>query len=122
RLTEHWSTHLSVDAAPTPWELARNWIRATRKRRADLPADLRHQIGTLERMLRLLPARGDKSHLTQEQVAERVKRLRSDWLQASIRDQAARFVPRAAAAREVFMSVAEPVQIGPNDDVVQVDQ
>jgi len=111
RLTEHWSAHLSVDPAPTPWETARNWIRATRKRRADLPTDLRHQIGTLERMLRLLPARGDKSHLTQEQVAERVKRLRSDWLNDTLRDQISRFVPRAAAAREVFMSVGEPVEV-----------
>jgi len=116
RLTEHWSAHLSVDAPPTPWERARNWIRATRKRRADLPAELRQQIGTLERMLRLLPARGDKSHLTQEQVAERVKRLRSDWLTDTLRDQVARFVPRAAAAREVFMSVGEPVAILPGSD------
>jgi hypothetical protein len=62
-------------------------------------------------MLRLLPARGDKSHLTQEQVAERVKRLRSDWLHSTLRDQVARFFPRAAAPREVFMTVGEPVDV-----------
>jgi hypothetical protein len=122
RLSEHWADQLAVDAAATPWDAARNWIRATRRRRGDVAPELRHQVGTLERMLRLLPARGDKTHLTQEQVAERVKRLRSDWLHASIRDQAARFVPRAAATREVFINVAEPVQIEPGEDAAQVDQ
>jgi hypothetical protein len=121
RLTEHWSSHLSVEPAATPWETARSWIRAARKRRAEIPAELWHQIATLERMLRLLPARGDKSHLTQEQVAERVKRLRSDWLQDTLRDQVARFLPRAAAAREVFMSVGEPVEIGPASDTADIE-
>jgi hypothetical protein len=110
-LSLHWSEHISVSAGATPWETGRNWIRAVRKRRADLPRDLIHQVGTLERMLRLLPARGDKTHLTQEQVGERVKRLRADWLTKGVRDQLSRFVPRAAATREVFMSVGEPVTV-----------
>jgi hypothetical protein len=111
RLSKHWSAQLPVQIADTPWETARNWIRTARSRRADVAPELWQQIVTLERMLRLLPARGDKSHLTQEQVGERVKRLRSDWLHGSLRDQVARFVPRAAAAREVFISVGEPVEI-----------
>lgn len=110
-LSDHWSERISVVAGDTPWETGRNWIRAVRKRRADLPRELLHQVGTLERMLRLLPARGDKTHLTQEQVGERVKRLRADWLTRGLRDQLSRFVPRAAASREVFMSVGEPVVV-----------
>lgn len=116
RLAEHWPRNLSVEPAGTPWESARGWIRAARRQRAEIPPELRHQVHTLERMLRLLPARGDKSHLTQEQVAERVKQLRSDWLHSTLRDQLARFVPRAAAAREVFMSVGEPMEIAPSGD------
>jgi hypothetical protein len=116
RLADHWPGKLSVESGATPWQLARNWIRAARRQKAEIPAELRHQVQTLERMLRLLPARGDKSHLTQEQVAERVKRLRSDWLQNTLRDQVARFFPRAAAPREVFMTVGDPVAVAATDD------
>jgi len=102
KLSEHWSGELAVQAADTPWDTARNWIRTARKRRCARAPALVHQVGTLERMLRLLPARGDKSHLTQEQVAERVKRLRSDWLQDLLRDQASRFIPRARQRGEKY--------------------
>ncbi|MCX5762603.1 MAG: hypothetical protein NTW72_14070, partial [Gemmatimonadetes bacterium] len=74
--------------------------------------DFRRHVTVIDKMLRLVPAGVHEPKLTQEQVSERVKRLRLDWLRGTLRDNVTRFVPRAAARRDVFIRVAEPVAIG----------
>jgi 1-acyl-sn-glycerol-3-phosphate acyltransferase len=110
-LAQHWPALKPQTNESDAWELARVWIRAARNQGRDAPSNFRHQIGTLERLMRLVPARAEKTHLTQEQVSERIKRLRADWLHGTIRDKASRFIPRAVARREVFMRVGKPVEV-----------
>jgi hypothetical protein len=110
-LAKHWPAMMPQTSDTDAWEMARAWIRAARNQGREAPSDFRHQIGTLERLMRLVPARAEKTHLTQEQVSERIKRLRADWLHGTLRDKASRFIPRAVARREVFMRVGKPVEV-----------
>jgi hypothetical protein len=114
-LGKAWPAHAAaleaqVDAR-SAWDCAAAWTRYARRQGPEAPTEFRHQTGILDRMLRLLPAHGSNTHLTQEQVGERVKRLRSDWLRGSLRDQISRFLPRAVVRREVFVRVGAPVEI-----------
>ena len=78
--------------------------------------EFRRQIGVLDRMLRLVPAAVNEPTVTQEQVSERLKRLRLDWLRGTMRDDVTRFVPRAAAQRDVFVRVCDPLEVTPGAD------
>ncbi len=114
-LAKHWPASVPQAGTGDPWEIARLWIRAARAQGKEAVVAFRQQIATLDRVMRLVPARAENTHLTQEQVAERVKRLRSDWLHGSLRDKASRFIPRAVAGREIFMRVGRPVEVSGGD-------
>lgn len=112
RLRETWSREASVDARDDRRETVRAWQAAARAL-PDPPAALQRHLLLLERMYRLLPAGIGNARWTQEQVAERVKRLRLDWLSGAPRDDVSRFIPHAVAPREVFVSAGEAVAVGP---------
>jgi hypothetical protein len=119
RLADAWPAY-RPDALPTaPEDAARAW-RSAARRVIDPPPDFKRQIDVLDKMLHLVPAGVREPTLTQEQVGERVKRLRLDWLRGSVRDNVTRFVPRAAARRDVFIRVGDPITIEPNADHEQI--
>jgi hypothetical protein len=71
----------------------------------------RDLIKDLRRVLRLRPEMYPSAALTQEQIAEHIKRLRNDYCFGSVRDNINRFMPRPAGARVAHMRVAQPLNI-----------
>ena len=57
-----------------------------------------------------VPAVGDEP-ITQEQVAENVKRLRADYCFTGLGDNLHRFVPRPVGPRVAHVRVAEPIEV-----------
>ncbi len=115
RLAEAWPDNCPADLPTEPIAAARAWRSASRRVVHPDP-EFRRQIGVLDRMLRLVPASVHEPTITQEQVSERLKRLRLDWLRGTLRDNITRFVPRAAAQRDVFVRVCEPLDVTPGAD------
>ena len=65
----------------------------------------------IRRLQRFTPGLYPTPELTQEQVAECLKRLRNDYCEGSVRDAASRFVPRPVAPRTAHIRVPEPIDI-----------
>ncbi|MBK7645355.1 MAG: hypothetical protein IPJ19_20345 [Planctomycetes bacterium] len=115
RLHEEWPEYRPEELPAEAAAAARAW-RSAARRLPDAPPQFRRPIQVIDRFLRLVPAAVDQPTMTQEQVHERIKRLRVDWLRGALRDSLARSVPRAVAPRDVFLRVAEPVTVaGPSD-------
>lgn len=115
RLAEAWPAYRPAPLPAAPEAAVRAW-RVAARTLGDPDSAFRRQVGVLDRMLRLVPAAVEHPTITQEQVAERIKRLRLDWLRGTTRDSVTRFVPRAAARRDVFVRVCEPVVVEPDAD------
>lgn len=115
RLSEAWPEYRPAELPASPEAAARVWRSAARKV-ANPDPEFRRQIAVLDRMLRLVRASVREPTVTQEQVGERLKRLRLDWLRGTVRDNVTRFVPRAAAQRDVFIRVCEPLEVSPGAD------
>lgn len=115
RLADAWPDYRPDGMPDAPESAARAWRSAARKVAGATP-EFRRQMTVLDRMLRLVPAAIHEPTVTQEQVAERIKRLRLDWLRGTWRDNVTRFVPRAAAQRDVFLRVADPLVVQPGCD------
>jgi Acyltransferase len=115
RLWDAWPEYRPATLPATSEAAARAWRSAARKH-ADPAPEFRRQIVVLDKMLRLVPAAVGEPTVTQEQVSERIKRLRLDWLRGTTRDSVTRFVPRAAARRDVFVRVCEPLVVGAQSD------
>lgn len=113
KLAETWPQYRPAAEAAEPEAAARAWRSASRKLVEPAPEFLA-QIRVLDKMLRLVPAGVGEPTVTQEQVSERVKRLRLDWLRGTLRDDVTRFVPHAAARRDVFIRIGEPLAVGPD--------
>lgn len=92
---------------------AERWLRG--EAAAAVPpavrADVRRALATLRAQQRFSPVlyRGDT--VTQEQVAENLKRLRSDHCRASWRDVLHRFVPRPVGPRVAHLRVPDPIEV-----------
>ena len=115
RLAAAWPQYRPTALPATAEAAARAWRSAARKH-TETPPEFRRQIVVLDKMLRLVPAAVGEPTVTQEQVSERIKRLRLDWLRGTTRDSVSRFVPRAAALRDVFVRVCEPLVVGPTQE------
>ena len=59
--------------------------------------------------------------VTQEQVAERIQRLRLDWLNKRFRDRFHAFVPRPVGPRRAHIRVVDPIRIDVASDALQTD-
>lgn len=110
RLADAWPDLVPAALAGDDRARARAWRQHARRLR-DAPTEFKRQVGIMDRMVRLVPAAADQPRLTQEQVGERLKRLRLDWLRGTLRDDVTRFVPRAVASRELFVRVGAPVPV-----------
>jgi hypothetical protein len=74
--------------------------------------EARRLAKTLRRLRRFEPAFYPAPELTQEQVAESIKRLRGDYCEGSFRDSMNKLVPRPAGPRIAHIRVPEPIDIG----------
>lgn len=114
-LGESWPEYRPASLPEIPEEAARVW-RSTARKISAPAAEFKKPIAALDRMLRLVPSGLVEPTVTQEQVGERIKRLRLDWLRGTTRDAITRFVPRAAATRDVFIRVSDAVVVtAPSD-------
>jgi hypothetical protein len=115
RMPDLWPDYRPPELPAPPDAAVRAW-RSAARRIADPPSEFRRQIDALDKMLHLLPSAAGEPTITQEQVAERIKRLRMDWLRGTRRDTVTRFVPRAVAPRDLFVRVCEPLVVEPGAD------
>ena len=86
------------------------WLR-TADRRHGYHDEMRRLVRDTRRLMRFQPQIYPHAQLTQEQVAECIKRLRNDYCEGSLRDTASRFVPRPVAPRTAHVRVPEPINI-----------
>jgi hypothetical protein len=89
---------------------ARRWLREA-KADASASAEARMLIERLQRLMRLGPFAWREPTMTQEQAAEHLKRIRSDYLEATRQDRIHRLVPRPVAPRRAILRVPEPIEV-----------
>lgn len=78
--------------------------------------------GDLRELLGLQPWMYPGDVMTQEQVAERIQRLRLDWLKQRFRDKVHAFVPRPVGPRRAHIRVVDPIRIEANSGALQPEQ
>jgi hypothetical protein len=110
-----------ADEMPALLRCAERWLRA--QEHANLDSEhVRRIVRTARRLMRLRAGLYRGAHLTQEQVAETIKRLRYDYCFGTLRDTLHRVVPRPAGPRIAHIRVAEPLDVSaailarPSDD------
>ncbi|MCO5072892.1 MAG: hypothetical protein M9944_16985 [Rhizobiaceae bacterium] len=103
---------------------ARRWLRESRSPEKTHRAEVKELADDLARLLRLGSFAFESKDITQEQVAEHLKRLRNDYCVGSLRDSINRFLPRPVAPRRAIIRVAEPIEITksrPNTDEALIE-
>lgn len=73
--------------------------------------EIRRLARDIRRILRFRPSLYPQPDLTQEQIAECIKRVRTDYCEGTLRDTASRFVPRPVAPRTAYVRVPEPINV-----------
>ena len=86
------------------------WLR-TADRRHGYHAEIQRLVRDTRRLMRFRSELYPHAELTQEQIAECLKRLRTDYCEGTLRDTASRFVPRPAAPRVAHVRVPQPINI-----------
>ncbi len=112
---------LSLDKLPPePSELLRLARRKLREARTDPAApQIKSAIDRLALNLRLGPYAFEGGTVTQEELAEHIKRIRNDHCKGTARDTLNRYVPRPAGPRTAIMRVPEPLamhEVAGSDD------
>ncbi len=102
---------LAVDTPPTePAELLRLGRRKLREARTDAAApQIKLTIDRLALNLRLGVYAFQGETVTQEELAEHIKRIRNDYCKGTARDTLNRYVPRPAGPRTAIIRVPEPL-------------
>jgi hypothetical protein len=108
---------LGADAARDPSmealvRRADRWMREAPRPHPDF-RDIRDMSRTLRQLLRMRPAIYKGEWLTQENVAESIKRIRNDYCFGSKRDMLNKFVPVPAGPRLAIIRVPEPIVVTP---------
>ena len=86
-------------------------LRSVDDAESDAARLLRELIGDMRRILRVRPEMYPHATLTQEQIAENIKRLRNDYCNGSLRDSVNRFMPRPAGSRIAYVRVPQPLNV-----------
>jgi hypothetical protein len=73
--------------------------------------ELRRVVKIARRLLRFSPRLYPQPELTQEQVAENIKRLRADYCFGSLRDALCRLAPRPVGPRRVLIRIPQPLRL-----------
>ncbi|MFD1986870.1 hypothetical protein ACFSOZ_31025 [Mesorhizobium newzealandense] len=116
---------ISVDAVVTDTtellRLARRWQRentgdAERQKKVRALADM------IQRLQRVGPWASANPRITQEEIAEHLKRIRNDYCRSGLRDTMNRFIPQPAGPRCAHIRVPDPLGLhehaGSVDDAV----
>jgi hypothetical protein len=90
---------------------AERWLRSDAGRASTARIDVRLAAASMRQQQRWSPLlyRGDT--MTQEQVAENLKRLRCDLCRRSLRDTLHRFIPRPVGPRIAHVRLPEPIEV-----------
>jgi len=87
----------------------------------DIPPNTRQIAKVLRELMGLQPWMYPGDVMTQEQVAERIQRLRLDWLKKRLRDKVHAFVPRPVGPHRAHIRVLDPIRVDANADALQPD-
>jgi hypothetical protein len=105
----------TADPEPRMRPLLRAVERALRQPGAlaeDRRTEIKGLAGTARKILRFRPSLYPSAELTQEHLAENIKRLRGDYCSGTFADRFDRMVPRPAAPRIAHIRVPEAVDVG----------
>lgn len=97
--------------------------RRTLREGVDDPARADHikeTMKTLERLLRMKAEHYQAQHLTQEHVAESLKRIRADYCRATKRDITHNYAPVPVGPRRAVLRVPEPLRVTTNSGTSDV--
>lgn len=102
---------LALDKAPVEAsELLRIARRKLREAKTDPAApQIKAAIDRLALNVRLGPYAFTGETVTQEELAEHIKRIRNDYCKGTLRDTLNRYVPRPAGPRTAIIRVPEPI-------------
>jgi hypothetical protein len=89
---------------------ARRWMREN-THEADRQKEVRKLTETIHRVRRVGPWAWAEAAISQENIAEHLKRIRNDYCKGSWRDAANRFVPQPAGPRRAHVRVPEPIAL-----------
>lgn len=89
----------------------RRWLRENPARQEDKAKQIDEIADLLQRLLRLGPFAWSDPVMTQEQAAEHLKRIRTDYCFGSWRDNLNRLIPQPVGARRAIIRVPEPIDV-----------
>lgn len=99
------------DGSRTAVRRADRWLREAATKTSPGRDEIRALAKTLRRSVRFDPSWYARPELTQEQVAENVKRLRADYCFTGLADNVHRFVPRPVGPRIAHIRVPESIDV-----------
>ncbi|WP_192178772.1 hypothetical protein [Mesorhizobium amorphae] len=88
--------------------LSRRWLRENAGD-AERSIKVRALTETIQRLQRLGPWASVSPTVTQEEIAEHLKRIRNDYCKGRLRDTLNRFIPQPAGPRRAHIRVPEPL-------------
>jgi hypothetical protein len=115
-LSSRLARRLSVIAgeAPTsaqPLRQAERWLRSEAARDSTHKDEVRKLVADIRRIGRFHPRIYPGATLTQEHIAENIKRLRYDYCRGTLKDTMNTFIPRPAGPRRAIIRVPEPIEV-----------
>ena len=99
-----------VDPATDPYRAARRWVRELDKSASERK-DARHHIKAIDGLRRFKPELYSTSEISQEEIAEQCKRIRSDLCKGTTRDSVHALMPRPVGPRTAHIRVEQPMPI-----------
>ena len=107
--------------------LARRWMRTNPDAASEVRKTVKADVDRCVRVLRVGPFAYRNEQITQEEIAEHLKRIRNDYCKGSLRDTINRFVPQPVGPRRAHIRVPEPLTaddlaVGPEQAVGELRQ
>jgi len=99
------------DACRTLLRPADRLLRSASQTSRSEREELHRVVKIARRLLRFRPSLYPHPELTQEQVAENIKRLRADYCFGSLRDTLGRLAPRPVGPRRASIRIAQPIRL-----------
>lgn len=96
---------------------SRRWLREA-SAGAEEPKRVRKLAETIQRIQRVGPWAFANQAITQEEIAEHLKRIRNDYCKGTLRDTFNRFIPQPAGPRRAHIRVPEPLGLNAYDGSV----
>ncbi|TIU93930.1 MAG: hypothetical protein E5W04_33475 [Mesorhizobium sp.] len=97
---------------------SRRWLREG-KADADEQKRVRKLAETIQRVQRVGSWAFANQTITQEEIAEHLKRIRNDYCKGNLRDSINRFIPQPAGPRCAHIRVPEPLALHAYDGSVE---